>query len=243
MNISLQELKAIPAPAPTSTWNPIPHYEIYQQVEKTLKEKTGVEIIDTRIDTDKNGGSVFVTHSLDLNVSDVVSKNHPQLGWRNSINKKLSLGFTSGTQIIVCSNLVFTGSWIEFKKHTHNLDLDIVQIMVLDGIINVLKSYEHINTFHNEMLEHERDRHHADHLFMQMLRVGVVSSRQLLDLSNAYDEEKERYGENLHTIFNCATQTFRELTLPTISERSGLLNDLIRDDMTIDIEAEAETVH
>jgi hypothetical protein len=241
MNISLEELKAIPAPVPTSTWNPIPHYEIYQQVEKTLKEKTDVEIINTRIDSDKNGNSIFVTHSLDLNLTDVETKNYPQLGWRNSINKKLSLGFTSGTHIIVCSNLVFTGSWIEFRKHTHNLDLNIVQIMVIEGVINVLKSYEHISSFHNEMLEHKRDRHHADHLFMEMLRKGIVSSRQVLDLSNAYDEEKARYGENLHTIFNCATQCFRELALPTISERSGLLNDLIKDDMVIDVEA--ETVH
>jgi hypothetical protein len=114
--------------------------------------------------------------------------------------------------------------------------------MVIEGVINVLKSYEHISTFHNEMLEHKRDRHHADHLFMEMLRVGVVSSRQILDLSNAYDEEKARYGENLYTIFNCATQTFRELTLPTISERSYLLNELVQKDMEV-IDVEAETVH
>jgi len=241
MNISLEELRAIPAPARTATWNPIPHHEIYNQVETLLTKQIGIDILDTRIDTDKTGNNVFVTHKLDFAVTEKQTK-FPQLGWRNSTNKKLSLGFTSGTQIMVCSNLVFTGSWLEFKKHTSTLDMEVVNLMAIQGINHALNECVKMNSYHDSMQEYKRDRHHADHLFMEMLRVGVVSSRQILDLSNAYDEEKARYGENLYTIFNCATQTFRELTLPTISERSYLLNELVQKDMEV-IDVEAETVH
>ena len=61
-------------------------------------------------------------------------------------------------------------------------------------------------------------------------------------MSNGFDEERERYGENLYSIFNAATQTFRELTLPTISERSFLLNNLIRKDMGMEEIIEVEAI-
>ncbi len=243
MQIGIDELRAIPTPVATKTWNPIPHHEIFDRVEHHIKKS--VNILETRIDADKTGNNVFVTHKLDFSISEKTDK-YPQLGWRNSINKKLSLGFTSGMQIIVCSNLVFSGSWIEFKKHTSSLDMLTVDVMATQGIQHALQESVKSYSFHDQMMEQKRDKHHADHLFMEMLRTGVVSSRQILDLSNAYDEEKARYGENLYTIYNCATQTFRELTLPTISERSSLLNNLINSDIeasTIDVAAIEETVH
>ncbi len=231
MHITEQELRAIPAPAATATWNPIPHHEIFDQV-KSACDEIGIGIVSSRFDSNKTGANVFVTHQLDLGTgSRRKPERYPELGWRNSIDKKLSLGFTSGLTVIVCSNLVFSGQWVDFRKHYHNLDTDTIKVMAVTGISEVIQQTMKLGKWHNNMKEHKRDRQHADHLFMEFLRNGIVSSRQILDLSNAYDEEKDRYGESLYTIFNCATQCFRELALPTVSERSAQLNKVIELDM------------
>ncbi len=235
MQITMDELKAIPSPTPTKTWNPIPHHEIATTVENQLA-KFGIGIADSKIDADPTGNNVFVTHSLDFGTK--YTEGIPQFGWRNSINKKLSLGFTSGTCIIVCSNLVFNGSWLEFKKHTSTLEEDTIIDMTLKGIKHVAKESQVNESWYEELKLYECDNYYADHMFMQMLRTGVVSSRQVLDLSNAFDEERKRYGDNLYTIYNSATQTFRELTLPTISQKSLLLNRMIKKEQeTFEVEA------
>lgn len=229
MKIELDELKAIETPAPTKTWNPIPHIEIYNEVERSL-ENLGIKTIDSIIDTNKTGTNCFVTHKLDLGDEENDKERYPELGWRNSIDKKLSLGFTTGSHVIVCSNLVFSGDWIEFHKHNSRLSEFTVREMANRGISEMIKNTYKLNSWHDSLKEITRTKEYIDHLFMTMLRQGAVSSKKILDLVNAYDEEVERYGENLYTAYNCATQTFRDMTLPTISERSGILNRIIEED-------------
>lgn len=242
-SITVDQLHQIPTPAPTKTWNPIPHYEIYDQVEMNLN-RIGIDIIDSRIDTDKTGANVFVSHTLDFAFDPSMKERglFPQLGWRNSISKKLSIGFTAGKRITVCSNLVFSGSWVEFRKHTSKLTENSVDIMCLSGIEHLLESTYASIKLDDMMMQEKRSQHHADHLFMEMLRTGVVTSRQLLDLSNGFDEEKSRYGETLYAIYNAATQQFRTLALPAIADRSKKLNDLMRIDLELDTAIDIETV-
>lgn len=242
-SITIEEMKNIPAPIHTKTWKPVPHHEVMGQVEKALST-VGISILDTRIDADKAGTNVFVTHKLNFDFDEEVMKHggHPQIGWRNSHNKKFSLGFTCGKHITVCSNLVFNGTWMEFQKHDVNMNEHIISAMTFKGTSHVIQETYKSITFEQQMLSEARGKHHADHLFMEMLRTGVVSSKQIMDLSNGFDEERERYGENLYSIFNAATQTFRELTLPTISERSFLLNNLIRKDMGLDQVIDLEVI-
>lgn len=229
MRIELDELQAIAAPEPTKTWNPIPHYEVYYEVEKCL-EKLGITTVSTIIDTNKTGTNAFVTHKLDLGDAELNGERYPELGWRNSIDKKLSLGFTTGATVIVCSNLVFSGSWVDFRKHNNKLQYTTIREMANVGISEMIKHTYKWNAWHENLKEIPSNKEHTDHLFMRMLREGAVSSKQILDLVNAYDEEKDRYGESLYTAFNCATQTFRELALPTISDRSEILNRIIEED-------------
>lgn len=228
MIISVDELRAIPAPERTTTWNPIPHYEVLDQVNKVFTD-LGITVLDTRIDVNRLGNNAFVTHRMDKKSND---ERFLQLGWRNSTNKTFSIGFTSGTHVIVCSNLVFSGQWMEFRKHTGNLNNDMVRQMALKGTRTTLLNSQKLALWHDEMKEIKRDRKDADHIFMEMVRKGVVAGRNILDLSNAYDEEVKRYGESLYTIYNCATQTFRNMSLPAIATRSEMLNRLMEDNMT-----------
>lgn len=229
MRIELDELRKIETPERTKTWNPIAHISVYEEVEKSLAN-LGIKTIDTIIDTNKKGTNAFVTHRIDLGDAELNGERYPELGWRNSIDKKLSLGFTSGATVIVCSNLVFSGSWLDFRKHNKFLNEYSVREMANSGISQMIKNTYKWNSWHETLKQIPSSKEHTDHLFMCMLKEGAVSSNQILDLVNAYDEESKRYGESLYTAFNCASQTFRELSLPTISSRSAILNKIIEED-------------
>jgi len=129
MIITTEELRAIPTPERTRTWNPIPHYEVLDQVNRVFRDR-GITVLDTRVDAINEGVQAFVTHTLDIDGNNDKSF---QVGWRNSINKSLSLGFTAGNTILVCSNMVFNGEWIDFRRHTSGLEIETVYQMALEG--------------------------------------------------------------------------------------------------------------
>jgi hypothetical protein len=222
--ITVDELKAIPAPERTTSWNPVPHYEVLEQVNKVL-ENLGITILKTRIDTVNKGAQVFAAHTLDINKEGKTF----QIGWRNSIDKTLALGFTAGTTIVVCSNMVFNGQWIEFKKHTNQLEADTIYQMASKGIETGVNKSQEFGTWMDGLVGIQTQPKDAEFLFVEMLRRTIVPKTKALDLINAYDKERDRYGENLYSVYNAATQTFRDAQMYQISERSPRLNTLMDD--------------
>lgn len=223
MIITTEELRAIPTPERTRTWNPIPHYEVLDQVNRVFRDR-GITVLDTRVDAINEGVQAFVTHTLDIDGNNDKSF---QVGWRNSINKSLSLGFTAGNTILVCSNMVFNGEWIDFRRHTSGLEIETVYQMALEGVqLGVEKSLE-FGQWMDGLREIPIRHKDPEYLFVQMLRKGIVPRSKMLDLVNGYDEEVKRYGNVLYTVYNTATQTFRDATLPLITDRSPKLNTLM----------------
>lgn len=227
MQITEQELRAIEAPERTKTWNPVSHGAVLDQVNSVLHD-FGITTISLRADVNKTGTNSFVTHQLDTGSDDVRKL---ELGWRNSIDKKFSLGFTAGNTVIVCSNLVFSGQWMEFRKHDGELELDYVKEMAARGVDKMMGRAKSFAAWHDKMQLVERDEHHAHHLMIEMVRSGIVAGNSINDLLNAYDEERERYGDTMYTVYNSATQMFRSLGLNSISTRSDQLNKLVKKDM------------
>lgn len=226
MRIEEQELRSIEAPEPTRTWNPIPHAQVLDAVNEQLKT-IGLETVDLKIDTNKSGSKAFITHQLDTGDGE----RNLELGWRNSLDKSLSLGFTSGTTVLVCSNMVFSGSWMEFRKHDGLLSLDDVREMAGRGTNEMFRRGQSLAAWHDQMKSLERSPRDADHLFMQLLRLGVVSGPKMGDLVNSYDEERKNYGDTLYTVYNAATRTFRPYSLSAVDEKSRELNKAAKADM------------
>ena len=226
--ITKEELKSIPTPEPTKTWNPIPHIEVYDKINEVIKNMN-VEVLNTRIDAHRSGKNVFVIHRLSVGGDDERSI---EFGWRNSINKNFALGFTSGTHITVCSNLVFTGEWMDFRKHTSGLNCDIINDMTTRGINYVVGEAQNMLVWFDELRNTQTTKPQIDSIFIRMLKSGLVPGIKILNLMNAYDEEIDRYGENLYSLYNCATQTFRDLSLPVITKKSSELNKLIEMEMS-----------
>ena len=221
--LSVDELRQIPAPEATKTWRPVSHETVHEQVNRVFQD-LGLVVTKTTADVGRNGASAFVTYGV-----DIPGRSHSgvELGWRNSTDKSIALGFTAGVSVYVCSNMVFRGDWIRFRKHTSGLTEDEVYSLASYGVNMALESYQDLDDWHEKMSLIEMSRKAADSFFMRLLRKGAVSSSKMLQLVNAWDEECPRYGETLYTAYQCATQTFRDQTLPAISRKSQALHSVV----------------
>ena len=98
-------LAAVPTPAPTETWRPIPHEEYIRQVEWELP-RYGLDVIHEAHALTHDGTRYFglILVQYGCNSSDYSWV----LGLRNSHDKTLTAGLVAGAQVFVCDNFAFS---------------------------------------------------------------------------------------------------------------------------------------
>lgn len=67
------------------------------------------------------------------------------IGFRNSINKKYSVGFVAGALVMICSNGVISGDIITFRKHTGNVHNDL-EVMVKKAFEEITPRFTEVST-------------------------------------------------------------------------------------------------
>lgn len=121
--VSMKEINDVRTPHSTSTWHPIPHKDLIDQVTRTLKAanlKLGA-----------------VSHSLThdgqryFGLMEVKSKQQHSddyawvLGLRNSHDKMFPAGLVCDASILICDNLSFSGEINLSRKHTRFIVRDL----------------------------------------------------------------------------------------------------------------------
>ena len=118
-HVTLDQLRQVPTPAPTASWQPVPHHQIAEHVLEEA-EKHGCKV-------------AFQDYGLNPSCSKMfgVLRFHPEghpeytraLGFRNSHDKSLALGLTAGLSVFVCDNLCFGGETVLYRRHTLRLEI------------------------------------------------------------------------------------------------------------------------
>ena len=233
------ELRSVPAPEPTNTWNPVSHAAVLDSVDRALTS-LGIGVRHQRFEVAKNGDNFFGTYRLDHEIDG----RFLEIGFRNSTSKKFSVGITAGTFTIVCSNLVFTGEYLEFRKHTAGLSLDEMQLVANRAISNNLEAAKSFVTWQEGLKEielgtgplngglkdfipqHENFRSDFESLTFAAMATGAIPPSKFSKLLDAYKEERRRGGDTLYTFYNTLTNTLNESSRQNIADRSRRINNL-----------------
>jgi hypothetical protein len=221
-NVTNMELKAIPVPPATNSYIPIPHFDLIDLIEKQVKQ-SDLSIISKRIDTSNLGARLFGTMTLE---SADDSKNQFMLGFRSSYDKSIAVGFCSGVNIIVCENMMFSGEYITFRKHTSGLTYEELEALAFKAI-EVLPSQK--SEFEERLINYERQEVTTDifkSVTYDLLYNKVFPPSQFRKYLTCYDEEIKNYGKTLATIHNAATRLMRKESLITIAERTPRLTEV-----------------
>jgi len=227
MNNTIEMVRSIEAPAWTNSWHPIAHGEVINAVENGLEEAS-LDIVNRRFDLTGDGNSrLFAKYVLATKFGEGTTEGNWMVGFRNSIDKSMSIGVTAGTNIIVCSNMIFSGDFIEFRKHTGGLLIDDLYVMMQRAVGTLITRLEDLVTWQLGLLEVPLSANRMKRLTYDAIKNEAIAPSMFWNFHKAYIEEQQLHGDTLYTFHAACTRALREKSLNNIAYRTANLNAVV----------------
>jgi len=216
------EVRAIVAPPFTDTWHPVAHDMVIDAAEAAL-EHAGLQVIDRRFELGRDGDTMFAAYKLD----QVFNGSHWELGYRNAINKAFAVGFCAGTLVTICSNLLFSGEFLEFRKHTSGLDWFELLRVAKVTMEQLVGHFDNLSKWQADLKTIDLSPAEYKVLTFDAMNTGAVAPSKFKALGQAFEAEAKLNGPSLYAFHGAGTRVMRENGLFTIAEKSKALNKVV----------------
>jgi hypothetical protein len=227
---SRAEVMAIPAPAYTKTWHPVPHREVITSLEQVVTGR-GVGIMNETYSVTNKGNNLFGAWTLDIGVGG----KQIQMGFRNSISKDFAVGICAGTWVMVCSNMQFRGDFIEFRKHTSGLEIVDLLTIGTRAFDKVVTDGQRLIEWQDQLHDYPISGDRFKCLTFDAMKEGVFGANHFNAFLSSYAEEVELTKEGtLYEFHGAATRMIRNINLFSINDRTRSLDNML-DKAVIDI--------
>jgi len=225
------EVMSIKAPAFTSSWHPFSHADVIRAIHIGT-EVNSLDITMERYDLTGGGSNMFAAYTVQgndlLHNPDAVY----QIGFRNSIAKQMAIGITVGTNVLVCSNMCFSGDYITFRKHTSGLDLDEMYGIAISAVRRIKLRLVEMMKWQESLRKHDLSMNAVKCLTYDAMDQGVFAPSKFNKFKDALDKETHHHGLNLYAWHGAGTRVLREASMSVVSQRTPILN-LIADDYVL----------
>ena len=228
-------IKAVPAPPFTDTWHPWSHGDVIEALQHAC-DLEGIDVLRRQYSLGWGDHMMFGTWGLDLGGNGEMGY---ELGFRNSTNKQMKVGVCAGTNVFVCDNMAFSGSFILFRMHTSGLDLDelyqIAQTAVQGAVVEMRKMHD----WHKNLRTMYVPAPYRKQMTYDFITQDVFPPRDLKNYLGCVEEEmgllksdaamgyEGDTAVNLHAIHGGVTRLLRGTNLLTLSKRTGKLEKII----------------
>ena len=209
--VTRDELGNIATPEPTSTFRPVPHIELVEMLDLTLKAQQ-ISIREEQFALRRDGSMLFGVLQLAYGQSP---DGTAALGLRTANNKTMAIQICAGLNVLVCDNLAFRGDMIALRrKHTSGLLLR----EELAGA--VLRFQDHFGRLAGEVTTLKERRladMEAKALMHDAFAKGIMPLRFLPDVSAAYFEPRipEFQPRTAWSLHNAFTGIAKVMPMPT----------------------------
>ena len=213
---SLKELKAIEVPQATDTFQPIGHGELVDYITDAVPAQLGnnFELINNVHGTANKDQMMFGL----MTFKNCDTDSGMAVGYRNSLDKSLSVGLAFGANVFVCENLMMTGDVYVMQKHTTNV-WENLEATVAEAVPNASGVYEtlleDIDTMSNITISNDKM-----YQVLGLLRGhNVLNSQQLnIALKETIDPSfKEHKNGSLMQTYNACTEALKTQAWPNIA--------------------------
>jgi hypothetical protein len=118
--VSREALAVLPRVESTPYFQPIQHIELVEGIEKALDNK-GLKIQDEKLGLRRDGAMLFGVMKVGYQeTQDFVTT----LGFRQALDRSMSIQMIAGVSVFVCDNMAFSGSSIILRqKHSWRFSL------------------------------------------------------------------------------------------------------------------------
>jgi hypothetical protein len=223
--VELDQVTSVKTPRATESWQPIPHAQLIQTVQRTLKA-TNLTIGTQAHSLTRDGQRYF-------GLFEVLSQQGSDdyclvLGLRNSHDKTFPAGLVAGSSVFVCDNLSFSGEVQFARKHTRFINRDLPQLT--ERAIGQLMAKWHdqdkrISTYKRS----ELDDTVAHDLIIRSTDVSVISNRMIPAVLKEWREPRHEEFEarNAWVLFNSFTEALKDGSLAELPKRTQALHGLL----------------
>ena len=221
------DLAAIPLPAATPTYHPVPYGRFVEEVELHIP-RFGLSVRSSHFALAREGNQMFGVLTCANGKPD--ADYALAIGVRNSYDRSLSVGLTFGSRVFCCDNLAFSGEVTMHRKHTANVFRDLPDLIYkMLGQVSVMRERtdREIEAMKAEVLGSER----ADHLMVEAIRSGVLPASRLPKVLEAWEEPQHRefFPRTAWSLFNAFTEVQKEGGARAQMEGSLRLSKLFRE--------------
>lgn len=220
-------VRNVPEPAFTKSWHPISHAKLLDAMESSV-ELLGAAPISKSYTLSEDGLDMFGTWTLDIEYKD----NYLNIGFRNSMKKHFAVGFCAGRFVIVCSNLQFSGEFIEFRRHTSGLDMDELRQLSMKSLNKVRTQMTEFADWHESLKQVALTTSEFKQLTFDAMTRGVFPPSKFQSFRDNYNVEVMHYGQNLFSFYGGVTRLLRDGSLFIIQQSTKALNGLMDDAQT-----------
>ena len=203
-----EQLRAIPAPDATETYQPLAHHLIVEALLETLTFRH-ISVVKDEYAVSEDGMKMFGVLDLETTFEGC----RFSIGVRNANDKSMRLAMTVGYRVFVCDNMAFHGDFTPvLAKHTKRFSLvDAVSI----GVDRMQRNFEpmqrQVETWKQNQIEDGEAKLIIYRAFVEgQLEAPKHLARRVHDLyfNPQFDEFAPR---TLWSLGNAFTSTFKEL--------------------------------
>jgi len=196
------DLAAVPVPEATDSYVPVPYGRFVEEVELHVP-RFGLTITREEFALARDGAQMFGVLTCTNGHGD--RDYSLAIGLRNSLDRSVAVGLTSGSRCMVCDNLAFSGEVTMQRKHTVHVFRDLPDLIYrMLSEVSVLQ-----NRLHTEiaaMKGRELDNPDVAELLVAACRRNVLPFSQLPKVIDAwerpaYDDFKPRNAWSLYNAF------------------------------------------
>jgi len=168
-------LDAFKAPDKTDTYSPIAHLDLTNRVLQISQDLLKGYTLDREsYGVAREGNQLFAL----LTFKNGNEEMGLSIGYRNSYDKSMSVGFAEGNSVFVCDNLMLKGDITYMRKHTGNVWGE-VEDRLISICYKATKHYEEIAVYADTLKAIELDNKKAFSIMGNLYGEGIISPRQL----------------------------------------------------------------
>lgn len=170
-----EELDLVPLPSETATYKPVSHFALTERVLSISQDLLkGYALASESYGLAREGCQLFALATF-RNGDEEMGLS---LGWRNSYDKSLTVGFACGANVFVCDNLALSGDVSILRKHTGGIWAEL-EDRLLATCYRATKQYEQISISKDKMKEIAFDDRKAFQVMGELYGNNIISPRQL----------------------------------------------------------------
>lgn len=206
---------SVKEPEFTRTWHPISHRRVVDVMEKATND-LGIKVNRRQYSLSEDGLQMYGAWTLKDGKIKKIGKDSvfQAIIFRNALNKYYSFGMNAATDTWLCENLMVLGNFIEFKRHTGDLDDDRLRLVVNSGLEKLAGRLDPTLEWHRKMKEIAITELECKSLAYDAIQMKVISQKRLPVFNQLLFGESNEYNPKVLWGFHGAcTQLMRELSM------------------------------